>query len=261
MRRMASALVLGLAAAAAGAALAGGLDEVKKKGTLTVLTTPGNEPFEMHDKAGKLIGFDVALAERIRAAAGVAKLEWKEMAFDGMLAALAKGEGDLALSGISVTDERKKQLLFSAPYTEVEKALLLPAGKSGATLAGGSTIAVPEATTSVELAKKTWPKATVRSYKDEGAAAHAVLEGQVDGMLYDAPFLRFVAKKHEAQVHVEPAPALPKESIAVAAAPGNGALIELVNATLAKMKEDGSLAKLEKEWFHDLAWIKDVKDE
>lgn len=243
-----------VAALAAGSlALGGGLEDVKKKDTLTILVSPG-APFVMHDGKDKLMGFDIELGEHLKKELGVKKLEWKEVAFEKLLADLASGQGDLALGGLSITEERKKTLEFSAPYKEVGKALLHRTG-----VADPATVLAAEGTTSVEAAKKAFPKATVRVVPNERAGAEEVLAGKADGLVSDTPFIRGFSKHHGGKVEWRDLPLLPNEPIAAAAAKGSESLLKAFDEMIAKIKKDGGYAKLEKEYFQDMGWIKKVK--
>jgi polar amino acid transport system substrate-binding protein len=248
-----------IAALAAGSlAIAAGLEDVKHKDTLTVLTSPGYMPFEMKDKKGELIGFDVEVAKRLQKAIGVSRIAWKEVPFEQLFDALAAGDGDVAISGISITEERGKKVSFSEPYAEVGKALMTPAGKA---LAEGGTVVTAAGTTAEPEVKATYPKATLKTFPDERAAAKEVLEGRADGMLFDAPFLRVWAKRHPGKLDVKDLPALKKEMVGIAVAKSHHDLLAAVNAAIAEMHKDGTLARLEKEFFVDLAWFGSVAGE
>jgi len=89
--------------------------------SLTVLTSSGYEPYEMVDESGELIGFDIDLMEAIAEELGV-KLVWQDVNFDGILASLQSKTADLAIAGISPTEERALTVDFSNVYYSVRKA-------------------------------------------------------------------------------------------------------------------------------------------
>ncbi len=80
-------------------------------------------PFEYVD--GKnIVGFDISMGQHIAVKAG-AKLEVVDMAFDSLIPALASGTIDFIAAGMSVTEERKKNVDFSDPYYESEQVIIV----------------------------------------------------------------------------------------------------------------------------------------
>ncbi|MFN2746557.1 transporter substrate-binding domain-containing protein [Bacillus sp. z60-18] len=93
-------------------------DGIKEKGKIVVATSGTLYPTSYHDTDSgkdKLTGYEV---EVVREAAKRLDLdvEFKEMGFDGMLAAVGSGQVDAAANDITMTEDRKKKFLFTAPY-------------------------------------------------------------------------------------------------------------------------------------------------
>ena len=76
------------------------------------------------DGKDQVVGSDIKLAQAIADELGV-KLEVTTMSFDNVLSSLQAGKADIAISGISVTDERKKTFDFSDPYYETQNAIIV----------------------------------------------------------------------------------------------------------------------------------------
>jgi len=72
---------------------------------------------------GRLIGFDIELAERFAAYLGK-RVEYRDMEFGGLVAAAATGKIDLISSTLAITAERKKQVDFSDPYYELATSIV-----------------------------------------------------------------------------------------------------------------------------------------
>jgi len=69
-------------------------------------------PFETVDEATKeLTGFDVELMNALAAKAGI-EIEWVNIGFDPMLAGLSQCQYDVAIAAITITEDRKKDMLF-----------------------------------------------------------------------------------------------------------------------------------------------------
>ena len=83
------------------------LDDIRKRGTLRVGMEPGYMPFELTNKKGEIIGFDVDVAKRMAKALGV-KLELVSTAWDGIIPSLITSKFDIIMSGMTITAERAK---------------------------------------------------------------------------------------------------------------------------------------------------------
>lgn len=97
---------------------AGAADGDKAEGKEKVLrvgTNPEFKPFEYVGEGGKTEGFDIDLMNMIGEELGY-KVEWKTMAFDGLIPALKNNEIDAIIAGMSVTEERKAAVDFSDEY-------------------------------------------------------------------------------------------------------------------------------------------------
>jgi polar amino acid transport system substrate-binding protein len=87
----------------------------KQENTIKVLTSSGYEPYEMVDKTGKLIGFDIELMEALAKEVGVV-IEWQDVDFKGIIASLQAKTADAAIAGISPSPERAEMVDFSNIY-------------------------------------------------------------------------------------------------------------------------------------------------
>ena len=84
-------------------------------GVLRLGTASVTEPFSFVDGSGKIVGYDIELANYVANRLGK-KLEIVNMDFGGMIPALMSGKVDMIAACITITEERKKQVLFSEPY-------------------------------------------------------------------------------------------------------------------------------------------------
>ena len=95
----------------------------EKTETITVLTSSGYEPYEMVDTDGNLTGFDIELMEALALEAGIT-IEWSDVDFNGIIASLTTGKAEIAIAGISPTDERKESVDFSDVYFNKDGGLV-----------------------------------------------------------------------------------------------------------------------------------------
>lgn len=91
--------------------------------TLKLGTNAAFPPFE-YVEGSKIVGFDITMGQKIAQDAGT-KLEVVDMAFDSLIPALASGAIDFIAAGMSVTEERKKNVDFSVPYFESEQVIII----------------------------------------------------------------------------------------------------------------------------------------
>ncbi len=115
------ALILG-AALAAGLALAP-TAFAKDWKTVVIAMEGGYDPWNLTDSSGKIVGFEVDLANDLCKRAGV---ECKIIAqdWDGMIPGLQAGKFDVIMDGMSITEERKKEIDFSKPYAAPPAAFM-----------------------------------------------------------------------------------------------------------------------------------------
>lgn len=85
-------------------------------------TSADNPPYEFMQN-GKMVGFDIDLIMEIGKRLDKT-IEFKNMEFPSLLAALASNNADLIIAGLSVTEDRLKRVEFSTPYIHAKVAIL-----------------------------------------------------------------------------------------------------------------------------------------
>jgi polar amino acid transport system substrate-binding protein len=170
------------------------IDNVLKEKKLVVGTAPGYFPFEMKDKNGEFIGYDMDTARAIGESLGV-DVEFKQFGFDGLIPALQTGEIDLIIAGMTIRGDRALAVSFANPYFKTGQVLMLPKGDSSTSSwedldQPGKKIAVSLGTTGALLAKQLYKNAEILDFEDFPAAAMALTQGQADGVVYDEPGVR-----------------------------------------------------------------------
>lgn len=124
----ATAILFGFSATAIGSdidlAKKSTLEQITKRGELRVGFEAGYLPFEMADKKGRFIGFDIDMAKEMAKAMGV-KFVPVNTAWDGIIPALITKKFDIIISGMTVTQERNLKINFADPYIIVGQTILL----------------------------------------------------------------------------------------------------------------------------------------
>ena len=129
------ALSLTLSACGAGQP-ANHLEAIKQAGVIKIGTSADYPPFESVDANGNKVGFDVDLMTEIAKRLDV-KLEWVDMPFDSLIAAVQEGKIDASISSFNYSEERDQTIDFSDAYYTSEDAFTVADGFAG-------TIAKPE---------------------------------------------------------------------------------------------------------------------
>lgn len=216
------------------------------EGKLTVCTNPPYAPFE-YEENGKIVGLDADIAAAIASDLGV-EAEMFTTSFEGIQSgvALSSKQCDIALSGITITDERKTVMNFTDSYVDDNLAILVPAGsdiKSDADLSGRN-IGVQQATSGEKYAQDAG--ANTVQYEDNGLLLQAVQTGQVDAIVGNITVLSEMLTSDSSLSVVQEIET--GEQIAGAVATENTALLDSANATLKKMEEDGRMADLREKY-------------
>lgn len=237
------ALVLGMFA---GTAFGGSTwDKVKEKGVIVVGNSPDYPPFESIGDNGERIGFDIDLLKAVAEKMGV-KIQWATMEFSVIVSAAQSGQVDLGFSGLSITEERRGQVLFSDPYAASGQVIVVRkgAGIKGAADLNGKKIAVQLGTTGEQQADKI-EGATVIKPESYNIAFMMLNNKAADAVIADISVADEFIKRGEYERAGEP---LSFEEFAALTRKGNDALIGEVNKALKALKEDGTLDKLVKKW-------------
>lgn len=216
------------------------------EGKLTVCTNPPYAPFE-YEENGKIVGLDVDIATAIAKDLGL-EAEMHTTSFEGIQSgvALSSGECDIALSGITVTEERKTVMAFTSPYVDDNLAILVPQGSaiSGEADLAGKKIGVQQATSGEKYAQEAGAE-TVQ-YEDNGLLLQALQTGQVEAVVGNITVLSEMLTSDQSLKVAQEIET--DEKIAAAVASDNTALLESANKTLQTMEEDGSLDTLREKY-------------
>ncbi|MDH6540286.1 polar amino acid transport system substrate-binding protein [Streptomyces sp. SPB4] len=254
----------GLAAAAASAFLAAGCSSggsgpgeaaggvpVVEKGKLTTCTHLPYPPFQF-EQNGKVVGFDVALIDLV---ARNLKVEQKilDTPFENFKtgAFLNSGQCDLAAAGMTITDERKKNVDFSVPYFDATQALLA-SKKSGVTTlaelkAKGGKLGAQAETTGESYAKAQGFNPV--SFESSDAVLNGLRTGQVDAVVIDYPVVQgWLKDKANAAEFVLGQNIDTGEKYGFSVKKGNAALLAAIDKAITTAKADGTYKKLYEQW-------------
>jgi len=240
------------------------LAEIQKRGKLRIGLEPGYMPFELTNKKGEIIGFDVDMAKRMAKAMNV-ELELVSTAWDGIIPALLTDKFDIIMSGMTLTQERNLTVNFASPYILIGQSVLLKKEladqvKSYKDLDDAKyTIASKLGTTGEQATKRMIPNAKYISYETEQEGVMELVNGKIDAFIYDLPFNAIaVSQKGQGKiVHLDEP--FTKEPLAWAIRKGDPDMLNWLNNFMNQIKYDGVYDKIYKKWFQDDAWMKEIQ--
>ena len=206
----------------------GSKDAAQQKKELIVGTEPSFAPFEFPDgKDGEITGFDA------------------------LFPAMNAGQIDVAMAGMSITEERKKQFLFTDPY--YESGLMTIVRKDNTVIHSladlkGKRIGVQLGTTGAQEAEKI-EGAKVTNFDTSDLACLELKNGNVDAVISDLPVLEYFLKKGGASYAKTVGTPKKGDFYGIAAPKGKKELIDGLNKALKELKDSGEYQKIHDKWF------------
>ena len=207
---------------------------------LVMATNAEFPPYEYHD-GGDIVGIDVEVAEAIAGKLGMT-LEVEDIAFDSIIPELESGKADIGVAGMTVNEDRLKNVDFTDPYTTASQVIIV---KEDSEIAGpddlkGKYIGVQLGTTGdIYASDYEADGSTIERYNKGFEAVQAMQQGKIDAVVIDQePAKVFVSQNEGIKILDE---ALTVEEYAIAIKKGNTELLDQVNGALAELKESGEL--------------------
>nr|MBC7244693.1 transporter substrate-binding domain-containing protein [Chloroflexota bacterium] len=221
----------------------------KPKLKITVATDATWPPFEYVDETTKeFVGFDIDLMKAIAEAAGF-EVEFVNVAWDPLLAGMATGQYDAAISAMTITEERAKQFDFSEPYYNAGQLIAVRIDdtriKGPADLAGKVVGAQLGTTGAMEVEKIAG--ATLKNYDTIDQAFLDLINGQIDAVVADNPLVAGYVGKYAGKIKSVGEP-FTEEFYGIAVKKNAPEILEAINKGLKAVKEKGLIAQLEEKW-------------
>ena len=192
-----AACVLAITVMGHGVAKADKLAEIQSRGVVRVIVLADVPPFGSRTANRELEGFDIDLAQILAKALGV-KLEMVVATAANRIPYLITDKADINIATMSVTPERAKQVMYSAPYANTFLAVYGPksiAAKSAADVTKLKT-SVAKGTTEDVLLTAANPNADIMRTEDNATAVQAYLSGQSQLLAYNSVMVVELAKKN-----------------------------------------------------------------
>ncbi|MBQ8052407.1 MAG: amino acid ABC transporter substrate-binding protein [Lachnospiraceae bacterium] len=220
--------------------------KVVEAGKLHMATNAAFPPYEMISDNGGFEGIDVEIATAIAQKLGL-ELVVDDMEFGSVITSVQGGKSDIAMAGLTVTEERKQNVDFTESYATGVQVIIVPEGSDIKTvddLANDKMIGVQDGTTGYIYCSDTvenggYGEDHVTSYPNGAMAIEALKGGKVDAVVIDnEPAKAFVAANEGLKI-------LDTEYIvenyAIGISKENPALRDAVDAALKELIADGTV--------------------
>lgn len=210
-------------------------------------------PMGFRDEKNELVGFDIDMAREAAKRIGV-EVDFKPIDWSAKEAELAGKRVDVLWNGLTITEERKKNIDFTAPYMENHQIVVVGGASDVKTKAGlaGKVVGAQEGSSAVDAVKK--DAAVFQSFKelktfgDNVTALMDLATGRLDAVVVDEVVGRYyVAKKPQDYAVLDEH--FGTEDYGVGVRQGDTELLSRLDKALADMKQDGTAATIATKWF------------
>ncbi len=267
---VAAALCLGLVAGSAAA---------KEWTTIRIATEGAYPPWNATDSSGKLVGFEIDLANDLCQRMGT-ECEIVAQDWEGIIPALQAGKYDVIMAGMSITDERKKVIQFSDSYAATPARFAVLKDSDLASYTGkldradlkeidegeqamidelkttfdGMAVGVQVATIHANFLEQHLGDAVeVRKYDTQENLDLDLEAGRVDAALaslsYWAPLLDTDKGADFTLIGPGLTGGVFGEGVGLGIRQDDDDLVAMLNKAIAEAKADGTIAKLSEQWF------------
>ncbi|MBI2755891.1 MAG: transporter substrate-binding domain-containing protein [Chloroflexi bacterium] len=242
-------------------AATGVLGQARSRGVLRISNTQASPPWNFTDEKNQVVGYDADVSNELIKRMGIPKLEFVQGTFQTFIPGVQTDKWDIVIAGQTVTEERKQQVDFSAPYQVNGVSIFVnqsnDAIKAEADLAG-KRIAVSSGSTQEKFAREKIPNAEVKTYENATLALTDVGLGRADAYIGSRFVGAYLADKNGIKVKATPG-FLEQEVNAMSFKKGETALKAEVDKALKSMVDDGTLAAISKKWLGGLDMAEELK--
>jgi polar amino acid transport system substrate-binding protein len=222
--------------------------------TYTVGLNAEFAPFESQGAGGEIEGFDVDILNAMAKAGGF-QVSFKNQPWDGLFASLNHGDFDMLASAVTITDERRQSMDFSAPYFEITQVVLVPKGKdikSVDDLKNMNRVGVVTGNTGDLAAQKilgaTSPK--IARFESLPLVLKEVEGGGVDAVISDSAVVgNYIKNNGDKGFSMITVPDFEVEHYGIAVRKGDTATLNLLNESLQKIRDSGEYMEIHKKYF------------
>lgn len=233
------------AAPTAAATESGAAVTTVEAGKLHMATNASFPPYEMVADDGSFEGIDVEIAGKIAEKLGL-QLVVDDMDFTSVITSVQSGKADIAMAGLTVNDERKKNVDFTDSYANGVQVVIVKEGSAIKSIDDlkGKMIGTQEGTTgytycSADPADGGYGEDHVIAYTNGATAVQALLAGKVDCVVIDSQPAKEYVKANTGLTILSTE--FTNEDYAIGVSKDNPALLAAVNTALKQLIADGTV--------------------
>ena len=214
----------------------------------SVGTDAAYAPFESQNEKGEIVGFDIDIVRAIAAKSGL-EVKFVNTPWEGIFNALKQGDRDLLVSSITITDERKQSMDFTAPYFDAHQLIAVKTDSSVARFDDlkNLRVGVQTGTTGDETVSKLQGKnsTNIKRFESTPLALKELEAGGIDAVVADnGVVINYVANNASNRFRMVNDPAFVAEHYGIAVRKGNAELLAKLNQGLAAIRADGTYDRI-----------------
>jgi polar amino acid transport system substrate-binding protein len=217
---------------------------------LTVGANIGNVPWEFQDQSGNTVGFEIDLVSEIAKRLDKT-VEFTNIPFNGLFAAVQSGRIDAAVSSITITEKRLESVSFAQPYYDSDQSLTTYADSGVGSLddLSGKTVGVDTGSTGdmwTTEHQDQYGIGEIRRYEGLQPAMLDLTAQRLDGYVSDIPALLYYTKDKPELKVIQRIPTGEKYSVMFNK---DSPLAAQFNDVISELKNEGFIAELHEKWF------------
>lgn len=231
----------------------------KEDDTLVIGIDDKFAPMGFRDENNEIVGFDIDYAKAAAEKMDM-KVEFQPIDWETKESELSSGRIDLIWNGYTITDERKKKVLFTKPYLKNAQVVVTLADSKVTKLADleGKVVGLQSLSSAADALDADPIKSkikTVTEFSDNVSALNDLKNGRLDAVVIDEIVIDYYMTKEEGSFKILDESLAPEE-YGVGVKKGNEELLEKLQKALDEMNEDGTAAEISDKWFGDDIVIK-----
>ncbi|MEF7612328.1 basic amino acid ABC transporter substrate-binding protein [Aquincola sp. MAHUQ-54] len=210
-------------------------------------------PFESQNDKAEIVGFTIDVVSAVAQKAGF-EVKFVNTPWEGIFNSLQQGDRDLLSSSITITEERKQTMDFSAPYFDAVQLIAVKADSKVARFDDLKKlkVGVQTGTTGDEVVTKLLGKTSsnVKRFESTPLALKELEAGGVDAVVADnGVVIHYVANNPDAKFKTVSDSSFAPEQYGIAVKKGNTELLDKINKGLADIKADGTYDRIYAKYF------------
>ena len=210
-------------------------------------------PFESQNEKGEIVGFDVDVVNAVAKEAGI-EVKFVNTPWEGIFNSLAQGDRDMVVSAVTITEERKQTMDFSAPYFDAQQLIAVKANSKvkGFNDLKKLKVGVQTGTTGDEAVTKLQGKnsTNIKRFESTPLALQELQAGGVDAVVADnGVVVHYVANNSASAFKTVSDTSFAPEQYGIAVKKGNTELLANLNKGLEAIRANGTYDKIYSSYF------------